>query len=194
VLGQQAEAAEVGHFLAAQRLNEVFLEIATAVSLVMFSRVASKAKTDGRIDAAVSSVPWVFWSYFVVAAITYFATPLVIVLLLGSAYIGSIKLLQIIVWGLPAAAVVKVLNGALAGAGLPKLSAVVVGVVVLTNAAMTLLLVSSLGPSAAAYGLVSSQAVGMVCYILLAKWKFQTSLGAFFWPQRSVHVQSKSDE
>ena len=185
ILDQHANATDVGHFLAAQRLNEVFLEIATAVSLVMFSRVASKPKNGGGIESAIESIPWLFWSYFIVAAVTYVATPTVITLLLGSAYIGSIGLLQIIVWGLPAAAVVKVMNGAIAGAGLPKLSAAVVGIVVLTNLLLTLVLAPASGASAAAFGLVGSQVMGMLCYAFVAKWKFHIPPGALILPRRT---------
>jgi len=188
ILDQHADVTDVGHFLAAQRLNEVFLEIATAVSLVMFSRLASKPKNGGGIELAIESIPWLFWSYFIVTAVTYFATPTVITLLLGSSYIGSIGLLQIIVWGLPAAAVVKVMNGAIAGAGLPKLSAAVVGIVVLTNLLITLLLAPAMGAPAAAFGLVGSQVMGMLCYAFVAKWKFHISLTALVLPRRKRRI------
>lgn len=182
ILHGQVGETEAGQFFAGQRVNELFLEFATAAGLVLFSQSTKSGDPDQAITDGARTSAWMLWSFLGVSVFVVLFTPLFVRLVLGDAYMGAIGVIRILALGLAPAAVVKIMNGVVAGAGRPFLSAGLVGGGLVVNAALSYALAPELGADAAAYGLLGSQLSTMVGYVVVAKLLYGAPVRSFLLP------------
>lgn len=166
---------EAGHFFAAQRATEIFLEIASAVGLVLFSDAARSSDPKQKLRQSLKT-GLLFVLLFLTLAISAIPfVPLVVPFVLGPSYAGSIPAAMILLLGLPPAALTRIMNATIGGLGRPWVSAAVVGLGLAINLGMSVTLIPLFGVSGAASALVASQLVCASIYILFAlKWSNYT--------------------
>lgn len=173
-----------GNFLAAQRLNEIFLEIATAIGLVIFSESTKAADPKKAVHSAAKASSAMIWMFLVIALAIWFTAEHLIPLLLGEQYTGAINAARVLAFSLVPSAIIKLMNGAIAGSGRPYFSAGVVSISLVANVAITFwLLALGYGPQAPAYAFLIAQTLGALCYLALARILYGVPLTAFAWPR-----------
>lgn len=179
ILSGIAPEEAIGHFFAAQRLSEIFLEIATAAGLVLFSDAArvrdtmASAKQTGRMVLILSLL---FTAFAFIVSI--FAAP-VVRIALGPPYEPASGMVMLTTWILVPAAAVRLINGLFNGIARPQLSVIGLSLGALTNVSVTLIFVKKFGVYAAIYGLAGGYAVTLLLYVLIIKWCLAVNLTAF---------------
>lgn len=176
-----SEAA--GQYFAAIRVNEIFLEIASALGMVLFSHsarngddVKSTVVDTARVAAGL------FWLFILIAFVMVLGAPVLLQIVVGGNYDEAVLLLQIVVISMPATAACKVIYPSLAGLGKASFgtSLVVVGLVI--NAAVAALLVPKFGAIGGCVGLVVGQYSLLALYIAKCRRVYNTSVRQFLWP------------
>ncbi|MCY1648413.1 polysaccharide biosynthesis C-terminal domain-containing protein [Caulobacter sp. SL161] len=164
--GADGEVA-AGQFFAAQRASEIFLELATAAGLVLFSETARGGATREKLESAVRTATGLFVMFLGVGAVAAATAPWLVATLLGPQYAGATDALRILAIGLAPAAAVRILNSVIAGMGRPYISAGIVFGGMALNALVCMILVPKLGASGAAFGLVGGQTLAAATYAAL---------------------------
>ena len=169
--GQFGEAI-AGQFFAAQRVSEIFLDLATAAGLVLFSDASRSSNPKAAVQAALGTAS-VFFVVFAVAGIAIgLLSPLVIRAALGPGYERAVPALQILGFGLAPVAAARIMNSVVSGVGRPGLSASIAAIGVPINLAICYVLASRYGAAGAAIGLVVGQSVACLGYIVLCRFMF----------------------
>jgi O-antigen/teichoic acid export membrane protein len=166
-------ASDAGQFFAAQRASEVFLELASAAALVLFSDSA-RAKGNAEVMKRAMRTAAVLLVVFTVAGLVAMNfTQLLTLILLGPKYTPAAEVLSILLLGLGPAAAVRILNSTISGSGRPYISAAVVFSALLLNIAICYVLVPTQGVKGAAIALVAAQTVAAIIYaaISLIYWR-----------------------
>jgi len=158
--------AAAGQFFAAQRACEIFLELATAVGLVLFSDTARKGATKEGFEKARKTATTMALLFLVLGAGAAAVAGPAVNILLGPAYADAVGPFRILALGLAAAAYVRLMNSVVAGAGKPWISG---GVVVVGLSVNILICLSPfLEPGQrAAVGFVAGNFVSMAIYGLI---------------------------
>lgn len=167
-----------GQFFAAQRACEIFLELATAVGLVLFSDAARSESVDENLKSAMGVAASMFLLFLVIGGTVAIAAPLFVSIVLGAAYAEAIPAIRILAIGLAPAAFIKIMNGVIAGSGKPFISAGVVGGGLLLNVIIALVLSSRSGPLAPAWSMVLSQFAMAVAYLAVCRFSFGVTISA----------------
>lgn len=162
-------AVEAGQFFAAQRANEIFLELASAIGLVLFSETSRSKSPDESLRAALKTATGLFALFLVVGLAAASVAPFLVKVLLGPQYSEAASVLRILAIGLAPAAAVRVLNSVVAGVGRPYVSAGMVLAGIGLNAALCALLVPAYGADGAAVGLVAGQAGAALGYVVFCR-------------------------
>ncbi len=153
-----------GNVYAAIRFNEIFLELATAAGLVVFSHATSSKNIENLKNLlSMAAIITIFTA--LIAVLVYFFGEKLISLLIGDKYSAAATYLGIIVFGLPFAAFNKMAYGILSGMGLPMVGVKVYLLAIIVN---FLIAVTSYNMSTSAYmfyGLVASQAVATILFL-----------------------------
>jgi len=157
-------ATDAGQFFAAQRANEIFLELASAVGLVLFSDTARSSNSRQTLIEALRTATSMFVVFLVIGLVAAFLAPSLVKILLGPKYLPATDALRILAIGLAPAAAVRILNSVIAGLGKPYLSAAIVLGALVFNAGMCAWLAPSLGPKGAAISLVVAQFIAALTY------------------------------
>lgn len=179
---QQLEGAEAaGNFFAAQRATEIILEVATAVSLVLFSTSVRSESIDEVLASSARVVRLVIWVFGLGGVVAACAAPFFVNVLVGSAYAQAGPILQVLVLGLAPAAAIKLLHSAFTGAGRVWLGAAVLGISAALNAVLCALLIPRIGAYGAPCALVSAHALGVFIYITAAHCLYKVSPLDFLW-------------
>ncbi len=165
ILERMGDPGAAGQFFAAQRMNEILLEVATAFGLVLFSQTVRAPSFRDSLAMAFRPAIGLFVLFVALAAGTALFAPLVARMLLGAAYADIGPLIQVLALGLPAAAFVKIMNGVVAGGGKPILSASVVGAGLVVNLVLAVLLVPAMGAMGSAWALVAALYMAMAVYV-----------------------------
>ncbi|MFV1920953.1 oligosaccharide flippase family protein, partial [Sphingomonas sp. MJ1 (PH-R8)] len=108
-----------GNFLAAQRLNEIFLEIATAIGLVIFSESTKAVDPKQAVHSAAKASSAMIWMFLAIALGIWLTAQYLIPLLLGAQYAGAVGAARVLAFSLVPSSVIKLMNGAIAGSGRP---------------------------------------------------------------------------
>jgi O-antigen/teichoic acid export membrane protein len=179
------DSAAAGQFFAASRINEIFLEAATAFGLVLFSQAVREEEGEGFKTRNARIACWIFWFFAGLGAvICLVATPLV-TLLVGSAYGPSGTALQILGIGLGPAAACKIIYPTMAGKGRPWFGTPMILVSLVINLAAAALLVPRFGVSGGAMAMVCGQVALYLGYVRAYMRIYHVPMGLFFVPQRS---------
>jgi O-antigen/teichoic acid export membrane protein len=189
LLGHMAGAEDAGYFFAATRINEIFLEVATAFGLVIFSRMLQSEGGGARLQQNVRISCWMLWSFFLGGWVVTLLAPWLLTIIVGPGYESSIPLLQIMALALGPSAAVKIIYPALAGQGKPLFGTVAVLSSVVLNAVLAYILIEPLGATGAAIGFVAAQYLVLAIYIVMLKYRFGIAVSDFLLPRRQDAAQ-----
>lgn len=184
VIERLYDSAEAGRFFAAVRVNDIVLEAAAALGLVVFSRSVRTQDAANVAQKTARIVCWMFWAFaFGAVFVAVFATWLVPIVL-GAGYSESGDALRVLAVGLPAAAANKIIYPAIAGQGRPWFGTTVIMLGIVANLVAALCLVPTGGVVGGALALVVGQYVMLVGYVFTCRRAFQVPATLFFLPQR----------
>lgn len=178
-----AEAA--GLYFAASRVNEIFVEAATAFGLVIFSRAV---RTDGGSDIIRQNARitcWIFWCFLLGGLAVAAVAPWLVPLVLGGGYAGAVPLLQIAALALGPAAAVKIIYPSIAGQGRPWIGTVILALTLGLNVLAAWTLIGGMGAEGAAFAFLIAQYASLAMYSILLKLKFDVPMRALFLPSRA---------
>ncbi|OZE83889.1 hypothetical protein CH305_05340 [Rhodococcus sp. 15-649-2-2] len=176
-----SEAA--GQYFAAIRVNEIFLEIASALGMVLFSHSARNGEdAKSTILETAKVAAGLFWLFIFIAILMVLGAPVLLQLIVGEEYDEAVLLLQVLAISMPATAACKVIYPSLAGLGRASFGTVLVVVGLLVNAAVAASLVPTFGPIGGCVGLVVGQYLLLALYITKCRRVYQTPVGRFLWP------------
>lgn len=185
LLGYFSGPEQAGYYFVATRINEIFLEAATALGLVVFSRMLSAGEPTEMLQRNIRISCWMFWSFMIGGVAVALLGPRLLVTLAGSEYESSAPLLQIMAFALAPSAAAKIIYPSIAGQGKPWFGTVAVVSAVVGNAALSYLLIGTLGARGAAFAFVTAQYLLIAIYIGVLRLRFGIPLRDFFLPRVS---------
>jgi O-antigen/teichoic acid export membrane protein len=158
------DTAEAGQVFAALRINDIFLELATAAGLVLFSH-AARSNSDIDLAKMLKAIAGVFIAtVFISIGTSFFATD-IIMLVSGDKYKTAAVYLSIATLGLPFAAFNKMAYGVISGKGKPMLGVYVYSLVVPINLLISFVLYKQNIESFVLYALVISQLIASLAFL-----------------------------
>lgn len=187
-LERLVDADASGQFFAAIRVTEIFLDIATAVGLVLFSHTARSKDVQVAVKDAITIAGWLFWLFLILALPILFVAPTLLTIVVGDEYTDAVPALQILVFSLAPWASHKMIYPTLAGAGHPGAGTPVLITGLALNTILALLLIPSMGITGGAIALVAGQVTLMFGYAIVCRIKFSIPLRSLFLPPRSALV------
>jgi O-antigen/teichoic acid export membrane protein len=158
--------ADAGQVFAALRVNDIFLELATAAGLVLFSHSARKKNNDDLKKVYKTITGVVVVTIFISLLVVFFASDLIL-LLTGKGYKEAAMYLTILSLGLPFSAFNKMAYGVLSGKGRPALGVLVYSIVVPVNILLVFLLYKQDIDGFVLYALVTSQMLASILFLTL---------------------------
>lgn len=185
-------AETAGNFFAAVRLNEIFLEAAAALGMVLFSEAARQDPSLSGILRSVRIGCWLFWFFLLASGVAFLLAPWLTSGMLGSDYAGSTTALRILALSLAPAAASKVVYPTLAGHGRPLFGTPVVVASLLANAGVAFALVPSMGAGGGAVALVVGQYLLYIGYAVTIRLVYGIKVREFFVP-RIADVEQGAD-
>lgn len=185
VIEHQNGPAAAGEFFAAVRVYEIFLEVATAFGLVLFSNSTRQLAEVSALGRDVRIACWLFWLFNLVAVTVWIAAPFVITTMIGAQYTASGPALQILALSLAPAAATRVIYPTLAGSGRPGFGTPIIALSLLVNIALAIAWVPRFGVEGGAASVVVGQYVLFVGYVIRCRIKFKIRVLDFVVPHRS---------
>jgi O-antigen/teichoic acid export membrane protein len=183
VLTAKLDTAAAGQYFAGLRLNELVLDIAAAVGLVLFSHGARSADPNRAMRQAAEITRWLTCGAVVIALGGIVLSPILVPLLLGEGYAGSVGVLQLLLVALPFAALSKVIYPTLAGVGRPLIGAVVLGPSIVLNAALSWVMTDLWGVPGAGLALGITQLVVAVAFLAIVRRSYAIPVRDFVLPR-----------
>lgn len=176
LIEQHSGAAMAGQFFAGVRLNDLMIEAATALGLVLFSdTVRSQSQTD-TLRSNLKIAAWLLWLFTAGALVLAVLAPWGVPFLLGAEYAPAGQVLMITAFMIGPTAATKVIYPSLAGLGRPWLGTLAIGVSLAVNLGLSLILIPLYGLVGASVALVISQCVLMLGYVVVLKLSVKTPL------------------
>jgi len=185
VIESSLGASAAGQFFAAVRVHEIFLEVASALGMVLFANAVRSNDQASAINRGVRAASLLFWFFMVIAVVVILLAPLILTLLLGDSYADAAPVLQILALGLAPTAAAKMLYPSIAGAGHPYFGTPVIFVSLVMNGALALLLVPAVGVAGGAIALVIGQYVLLLGYAITSRARFGIPLHHLIVPRLS---------
>lgn len=185
ILERLATLSEVGQYTQGVGVAEMLWQVPTALSVVIFSRGAN-AKDSKAFSVSVTKLMRVT---LVVASLGSVALGLVAVVLVpiiyGSSFVPSVRIIHLLLPGIVAFTVFKVLNMDLAGKGRPAVSmlAAVPGVII--NIVLNLLFVPRYGANGAALASTISYTLSTVIFLFVYARVVEMPIGQILRYRRS---------
>lgn len=179
-------AAASGQFFAAIRVTEIFLDIATAVGLVLFSRNTRNKDTRAAVTESVTITGSLFWMFALIAAVMALAAPILLTVAVGDSYAGAVPALQILAIGLAPSAAHKIIYPALAGSGKPAAGTPALLTSFGVTLTLALILVPWLGLIGGAVAFVIGQFALLIGYAITCRVRFGVPIHAMFVPQPAM--------
>lgn len=194
IIEHHSGAELAGQFFAAARVNEIFLEAATAFGMVLFSNAARQTEPASILTRNARISCWLFWSFWALALTVIAIAPILVKVMLGPAYSSAGPALQILALGLAPAAAAKVIYPTLAGAGKPYFGTPVILASLTVNVSIALLLIPEYGLAGGAIALVCGQYLLFIGYVILCRYRYQIDIKNFLVPRRQdiVRISRKS--
>lgn len=179
-------SASAGMFFASAQIGDIFLEAATAMGMVLFSRAAQQQQQSSSVvERSVRISAWLVWVFALLAIVVVLLAPLILRILAGEAYVAAAAALQIIAIGLAPTAAAKVIYPTLAGSGRPFFGTPAIVLSVVATVALGWLLVPGLGVVGGAIGLVVGQYVLYVYYVISCHRRYGIPVRRFFLPSKA---------
>lgn len=177
------DAAKAGEFYAAVRVYEIFLEVATAFGMVLFSNAARQAEGASIINRNARISCWMFWFFIAMAVFVAVGAPVMVTLMIGEQYALAGSMLQILAIGLAPAAACKVIYPSLAGAGKPGFGSPVIVACLAVTSLLAVVLVPRMGANGGAVAVVVGQYVLFAGYILTCRLRYKVTVRDFLVPR-----------
>jgi O-antigen/teichoic acid export membrane protein len=185
-LERLADHSAVGRFFAAQRFTEISLEVATAASLVLFSKGVRSAGGKEAVQQGVAQASVLFWIFAAISVPMVVFTPLVLPMLLGREYEAATPIAQVLSLGLAFAATTRTLNGVVSAAGRAWYAGGVAMGGVLLNVLISFLIIPRMGAVGAAIAMVIAQVAMCVAYGVVLRNAFEIKMLNFIIPKFRV--------
>jgi O-antigen/teichoic acid export membrane protein len=166
---------ESGQIFAALRFNDVFLEVASAAGLVLFSH-ASRLQAERNVKTIYNSIIGVLLVTIAIAFVLYFYAADVVILIAGEKYMGTADYLPIVAIGLPFAAFNKMAYGLISGRGNPSYGVIVYSLVIPVNVILAVALFQEGVNGYSLYALVVSQLLAAILFFIVIV-KMNKSMG-----------------
>lgn len=154
--------AAVGFYSISVGLVEKLWLISQAASVVLFPRVTAETDETRRKEFTPLIARTVLWVSTLAALVLFILTPFIIVFLYSEAFIPSVRPLQILLPGIVALSVWRLLANDLAGRGKPMLNTYMMGIAVLANVGLNVLLIPKYGIEGAAWASTGSYGIALV--------------------------------
>jgi O-antigen/teichoic acid export membrane protein len=185
ILEHVAGPAAAGQYYAAARINEIFLEAATAFGLVLFSRSVRAEEHEELLAQNARIACWIFWTFMFGGVAVVLLAPLFLQVLAGKQYADAAGVLQIMALGLGPAAAAKIVYSTIAGKGQPLFGSVAIGSGLAINGGLGWLLIGYMGPQGGAVSLVAAQYTVLFMYAVICRTKFGVPITDLFVPRRT---------
>ena len=156
-----------GQFFAGVRLNDLMIEAATALGLVLFSDTVRSGSQVETLRSNLKIAAWLLWLFMAGAVLLAAIAPWGVPFLLGAEYAPAGQVLMITAFMVGPTAATKVIYPSLAGLGRPWLGTPAIGLSLAVNWALSLILIPRYGLAGASVALVVSQWLLMFAYIAI---------------------------
>lgn len=176
-------AASAGQFFAAVRLNEMVLEAATVVGVVLFSNAARQEAGVSVLHRNARISAWMFWLFMIIAVLVGISAPLLINLLAGSEYPAAGPALQIMAIGMAPTAASKIVYQTLSGSGNAKFGTPVIVASLLATLIFSFVLVPSMGINGGAIALVVGRYILFIGYVISCRSRYGIPVRDLLWPR-----------
>lgn len=183
VIEHYSGAAAAGEFFAAVRVNEIFLEAATTVGMVLFSSAARNDTSSTVVNRSARIACWMFWLFMALGGLVMLVAPLALRLLAGSNYSAAGSALQILALSLAPTAACKIIYPTISGSGDPHFGTPVILASLIFNGIVAFALVPSMGIQGGAIALVCGQYLLFVGYILLCHRRYHIPVRLMLLPR-----------
>jgi O-antigen/teichoic acid export membrane protein len=157
----------VGFYAISVGLVEKLWLISQAASVVLFPKVAAEADELRRKEFTPLITRTILWATALAALILFFLTYHIIALLYSEAFIPSVRPLQILLPGIVALSVWRLLANDLAGRGRPMLNTYITGIAVLANVWLNVLLIPKYGIEGAAWASTASYGIAFLVILFV---------------------------
>ncbi|WP_334062903.1 polysaccharide biosynthesis C-terminal domain-containing protein [Limimaricola cinnabarinus] len=186
------DPATAGQYFVAQRLSEAFLEISSAIGLVLFS-IGARAQDPSQAlaQSAVMSRVLIFVSLVTGLLLVLSLPEIIRQMFPNSGTIGLAPVL-ILVATLPFTALNRTIYQVLAGLGQPWIGGLGYGGAVLLNAGFAIALVPKLGISGAVTGLLAGQIFVSVILLYFIQCKYSLPASMFIFIRASDFSQIRN--
>lgn len=183
VIERYAGASAAGEFFAAVRVNEIFLEAASTVGMVLFSSAARQETNDTVINRSARIACWMFWLFMVLGGLVMLVAPVAVRLLAGSDYSAAGPALQILALSLAPTAASKIIYPTISGSGDPHFGTPIIITSLIFTGAAAFTLVPSMGLQGGAIALVGGQYLLFAGYVILCRRKYQVPFRIMLLPK-----------
>ncbi|WP_244165163.1 oligosaccharide flippase family protein [Rhodococcoides fascians] len=172
-----------GQYFAAIRVCEIFLEIASALGMVLFSNSARNGLNQkATIVETAHLAATLFWLFVLASVALALFAPFLLRVVVGSQYSEAVLLLQVLAISMPATAACKVIYPSLAGMGRASFGSALVVAGLIVNCIGAVVLVPIVGPVGGCVGLIVGQYLLLAMYIAKCRKVYKTSVRDFLWP------------
>jgi O-antigen/teichoic acid export membrane protein len=176
-------ADEAGQFYAAVRVYEIFLEVAAATGMVLFSQATRSRDVASTMGQGMRLSAWFFWLFLAVGVAVASVAPFLLALILGEQYREAAPILQILALSLAPAAATKMIYPLLAGTGRPYFGTPTIAASLALNVVLTVALVPHWGGTGGAAALVAGQYALLAGYAITCKRKLGIPASDIFNPR-----------
>jgi O-antigen/teichoic acid export membrane protein len=159
--------AAVGFYSLSVGLAEILWSLSFAAGTVLFPRVTTAMAEEPRNQLTRSVARFVFLVTAAAATLLFLASPLLVVALYSQQFLPSIRPLQILLPGVVALAVARVLANDLAGRGKNWVNNLVALATASTNIALNLLLLPRLGIEGAAWASTAAYTMALIAQVVV---------------------------
>lgn len=185
VLEKYHDADAAGLLFAAVRVNEILLEIAAAIGIVVFSNAVQKNVSEEDFISHTSRLAcFIFWAFSALGVVIAFGGTQLVTLVAGAKYADAGGALSILAISLGVASANKVIYPAVAGRGRPFFGtpAIILGIV--TSSIVAMLAVPVFGLTGAAVAIAAGQWAIFLSYVLSFRVVYKTPIAEFFVPRK----------
>jgi O-antigen/teichoic acid export membrane protein len=162
----------LGLYVCAVTYSELLNQTASAISLVLFPKVAAEKDPAKQAEHAAMSVRWTLIIGALGGLFLFFAAPVIVPLINGASFMGAIPAIHWLLPGIVAMGVCAILSASLRGAGKPGLTSIAEGVSVTVMLTLLLALLPRLGIVGASVASTCGYFVNMLVLIYFFKREF----------------------
>lgn len=179
------DSASAGFFFASAQIADIFLEVATATGMVLFSSAAQQQRSSSVVDRSVRISAWMIWLFVLVAVVVAAMAPLILRLLAGEAYVAAAPALQIIAIGLAPTAAAKIIYPTLAGSGRPYFGTPAILLSLVITVGLGWLLIPDLAAVGGAISVVVGQFTLFAYYVISCHRRYGIPISRFLVPAKT---------